>query len=178
MSKLPEEDKLLFEQAMQGVNPLNKSPKAPQPATKPRFTRLKKKYAQTETAPSYYDLEAIDEVVTAHQTLLYHLAGLRPQDLSRLRKGDIPIEARLDLHGHTEQVAQQRLDQFITQAYQRQLQCVLIIHGKGYNSDTQFPVIKNLVNQRLRNSSQVIAFCSAQQKDGGTGAVYVKLKSH
>lgn len=116
--------------------------------------------------------------MTAHQTLLFHKKGLRLQDLSRLRKGEFNVNWRLDLHGDIEVVAQQRLIQFIQQAYQSQARYALIIHGKGYNSDTGHPLLKNLVNQLLRQLPQVVGFCSAMPKDGGTGAVYVLLKAH
>ena len=37
------------------------------------------------------------------------------------------------------------------------------------------PVIKNAVNVILRHTGPVVAFCSARQVDGGTGAVYALL---
>jgi DNA-nicking Smr family endonuclease len=36
-------------------------------------------------------------------------------------------------------------------------------------------VIKNAVNVILRHTGPVVAFCSARQVDGGTGAVYALL---
>ena len=52
---------------------------------------------------------------------------------------------------------------------------VIIIHGKGYRSQGR-PVIKPMVNRWLRQDDEVLAFCSARPKDGGTGAVYVLLR--
>lgn len=175
MSKLSEEDKLLFAQAIDGVVPINTTEKAALAHPKPKAKRPKSRPQIDPLEPSI--LEAID-AVTAHQSLLFHKKGLRLQDLSRLRKGEFSIQARLDLHGDTEEVAQQRLLQFIQQSYLAKYRFALIIHGKGYNSDTDFPVLKNLVNQVLRSLPQIVAFCSAQQKDGGTGAVYALLKAH
>jgi len=51
-----------------------------------------------------------------------------------------------------------------------------VVHGKGYSSPNNKPVIKAYVNRWLRESETVLAFHSAQKQDGGTGAVYVLLK--
>ena len=50
------------------------------------------------------------------------------------------------------------------------------MHGKGYNSEAQFPILKNLVNQTLRTLTAVLAFSSAPEKDGGAGAVNILMK--
>ncbi|MBE0493213.1 MAG: Smr/MutS family protein [Thiomicrospira sp.] len=174
MSKLSEEDKLLFAQAMEGAVPINTSEKATLARPKLKAKRPKTSHIDLIEANNVESVEA----VSAHQSLLFHEKGLRLQDLSRLRKGEFSIQARLDLHGDTEEVAQPRLLQFIQQSYLANYRFALIIHGKGYNSDIDYPVLKNLVNQTLRALPQIVAFCSAQQKDGGTGAVYVLLKAH
>ncbi|MDH5572217.1 MAG: Smr/MutS family endonuclease, partial [Gammaproteobacteria bacterium] len=57
------------------------------------------------------------------------------------------------------------------------IRCVRIIHGKGYGSVSQQPVLKQFVNYWLRQREDIMAFCSARQADGGTGAVYVLLKT-
>ena len=70
-----------------------------------------------------------------------------------------------------------QIDQFITSVREHGKRCVRIIHGKGYGSSNKGPVIKPLVNQWLRKRSEILAFCSARPVDGGTGAVYVLIKS-
>jgi DNA-nicking Smr family endonuclease len=54
--------------------------------------------------------------------------------------------------------------------------CVRIVHGKGLRSGPNGPVLKQRVDQWLRRFEAVLAFVSARQADGGTGAVYVLLK--
>lgn len=177
MSKLSEEDKLAFERAMSDVIKLDNTKKVAVTPKKPRFKKPKRSVHSAEPA-SFDSIDfAISQPVTAYESLLFTRPGSRTQDLMRLKKGDIRIERRLDLHGHTEQSAQQKLLNFIQQAHKNGQRYLLIIHGKGYNSDTEFPVIKNLVNQVLTQLNPVVGFCSAQPKDGGTGAVYVWLKS-
>lgn len=177
MSKVSEEDKLLFEHAIQGVKPLKThnlhdiDPIKPKPLTK---YQLQKKHRYQSLAIPVYDFT---EAVSAFESLIYYKKGLRMQDLAKLRKGEFSVEGRLDLHGYTEELAQQKLTQFIQQSAASQKRYLLVVHGKGYNSDTQTPVLKNLANRLLRALPGVLAFCSATQKDGGVGAVYVLLKS-
>ena len=52
----------------------------------------------------------------------------------------------------------------------------IIIHGKGYGSGPNGPKLKNFVDQYLQYNPNILAYHSAQQKDGGTGAVYIQLK--
>jgi len=46
----------------------------------------------------------------------------------------------------------------------------------GYRSENNLPVLKNDLNFWLRQHQEVQAFCSATQKDGGAGAVFVLLR--
>ena len=72
--------------------------------------------------------------------------------------------------------AEHNLSRFISNQYKMNSKIILVIHGKS-GKDSSPPVIKNLVNSYLRQMPEVLAFYSAQPKDGGTGAVYVLLKS-
>ena len=67
------------------------------------------------------------------------------------------------------------LDKFIEEAYQANFFVVAVIHGKGRNNADQ-PILKNKVNEWLRDYANVIAFCSASPQDGGTGKVYIMLE--
>lgn len=78
----------------------------------------------------------------------------------------------------TKAEAQEQLNDFVLQARARGIHCIRIIHGKGYGSSNKGPVIKPLVNRWLQRRAEVLAFCSARPVDGGTGAVYVLLKSN
>ena len=187
MSKLSDEEKSLFACAMQGVSPLKKpniaqtTPKVPQKDRYQQTIRaLKDKNRQphhpTDERATVSQYEHIDSV-TAEAPILYHRKGIQLQDLTRLKRGEMPIEAELDLHGLTEQAADETLQAFIGRCYQHNKRCVLVIHGKGYNSETAAPVLKNLVNMRLRHLKPIIAYCSSLPKDGGTGSVYIWLKT-
>lgn len=94
----------------------------------------------------------------------------------RLKRGQYRIDAELDLHGLRLEEARQATLQFIQDCRRHDLGCVRIIHGKGWRSGNDGPVLKPNVNHWLRHIADVLAFCSATPADGGTGAVYVLLK--
>ena len=68
------------------------------------------------------------------------------------------------------------LQLFLYSAYDHNLKTVLVIHGKGKHS-TDGSWIKNDVHHSIQEHPLVIAACSASLKDGGTGSLYVRLKS-
>jgi DNA-nicking Smr family endonuclease len=72
--------------------------------------------------------------------------------------------------------AKPRLEKFVQRCAANNKLCIRIVHGKGLGSGDRGPVLKNGVNRWLRQWDTVIAFVSARQADGGTGAVYVLLE--
>lgn len=131
-------------------------------------------------APDYdakLDPRRAGDITTVSQedTLDYLGFGLQKNVLKKLRQGYFGIDAELDLHGLVASAAKQRLLQFLHRCVEDGCRCVHIIHGKGYGSHDNHPVIKNHLNQWLRQHNDVQAFCSAAQKDGGAGAVMVLL---
>lgn len=184
MSKLSEEEKSLFTDAMQGVEPLKGTERVtvyqPEQAQKRSRETLKQLRNRQKTPQIELPEVLVSDplsAVGAFESMLFHRKGIRLQDLSRLKKGEYPIEGQLDLHGMTEDKADQALQWFIERSYQAGKRCLIVVHGKGYNSETSAPVLKNLVNRRLRQLKSVLAFCTTLPKDGGTGSVYVLLKN-
>ncbi len=105
--------------------------------------------------------------------------GFDPQVVRRLRTGGFRIQGTLDLHGLTRDRALAAVDPFIVQSRREAKRCVLVITGKGLNSEAQVPVLRNeLVGwlSRGKLARCVLAFCPAQPADGGSGAVYVLLR--
>ena len=121
-------------------------------------------------APGPYSIKASDE-------LSYRRPGIQQQLFRKLKRGHIPAEMELDLHGLTSQAAKDELLQFINYCFNENIRCIRIIHGKGKGSENNFPVLKNNLNQWLPQINNVLAFCSAQPFDGGRGAIYVLIKN-
>lgn len=115
--------------------------------------------------------------VSAEEVLSHRRPGVRDQVLRRLRRGLIPVEAELDLHGVTQSVARSLTAQFIDSSRQGGLRCVRIIHGKGMRSGGRGAILKSALNGWLRRHPDVMAFTSARPIDGGTGAAYVLLRA-
>ena len=102
--------------------------------------------------------------------------GLSRMTLRKLRRGNWPVQDSLDLHGNTGDAARKLLQTFLHEAAQRGLRCVLVIHGKGMNSPSGEAVLRKLARHWLTQRPDVLAYCAALPKDGGSGAVLVLLK--
>lgn len=97
-----------------------------------------------------------------------------------LRNGLYSIQEQIDLHGLGRDDARDAVETFIERAARYRACCVKIIHGRGINSPSEKPVLKECVQRWLstrRMSRHVVAFASAPLKDGGVGALYVLLKT-
>lgn len=109
--------------------------------------------------------------------LLFARPGLQKRVLDDLQRGHIAVDIELDLHGLTAQVAHRVLGQFFADCAHMRVRCARIIHGKGFGSAGRQPVLKCKLNYWLRLREEVLAFCSATRRDGGTGAAYVLLRN-
>ncbi|MBE3638262.1 Smr/MutS family protein [Mangrovicoccus algicola] len=105
----------------------------------------------------------------------------------RMKKGKLAPEARIDLHGMTQDRAHPVLTRFISESYMRQMRLVLVITGKGKDRDEPGPmpvprgVLKHQVPQWLTSGPlrlMVLQIAEAHLKHGGTGAYYVYLRRH
>lgn len=114
--------------------------------------------------------------VAPEEHLFFARSGLQHRLLRQLKRGELRPEARLDLHGHTIAEAASLLSTFLQEAQNAQLRCICIVHGKGHRSVEGRPVLKTQLNQWLRDTAAVLAFSSAQARDGGMGAMYVLLR--
>jgi DNA-nicking Smr family endonuclease len=106
-------------------------------------------------------------------------AGLDKRSAQRLRRGQMPIEARLDLHGLTQLEAHRAVDAFLAAAQGSAKRCVLVITGKGGCGEPDGGVLRRMVPRWLAeppNRSRVIAIERAQPRHGGDGALYVLLR--
>ncbi|MDR1491009.1 MAG: Smr/MutS family protein [Desulfovibrio sp.] len=104
---------------------------------------------------------------------------LDPCILGRLRAGSYSPEAHIDLHGMNARQAYDALLRFIRHAYVKNQRCVTVITGRGRNSPEGSGVLRLMLRQwlcRVPFKRIVLAFCTAQAKDGGAGAVYVLLR--
>jgi DNA-nicking Smr family endonuclease len=171
-----DDDASLFREAMSGVVRLE-SDKAEfqrsRPGPEPSFTRAEVEdvlRASLESGPDPGEVETGDE-------LSFRRDGLPATVYRKLRRGRYRIGAELDLHGLTAVEAHQAVHEFLQESSRQGSAVVRIIHGKGLGSGPGGPVIKRRVGRWLRHRDEVLAYCSARPIDGGTGALYVLIRT-
>jgi DNA-nicking Smr family endonuclease len=99
--------------------------------------------------------------------------------MQKIKKGQFPIQDYVDLHGLTKHEAEIRIRDFLIQSHRLGLRCVLVVHGRGLNSQDNIPVLKERLPVWLNRGPVkkiVLAFSTARPYDGGTGAIYVLLR--
>lgn len=105
-------------------------------------------------------------------------AGVDRRTVDRLRRGQIAIDAEIDLHGHTQDEAHRALQAFIFGHAGAGRRCVRVVTGKGAFREGG-GVLKTAVPRWLNESplrERVLAFSHARRDDGGEGALYVLLR--
>lgn len=169
-------DKHAFREAMRHVKPLAHS----KVTVISRSPPPRKKYpVQTETSLLNNTLDQFSNYetlapVSSHDLLNFAKPGIQDKALRKLRAGQYNVDAVLDLHGMTVEDARQSLSRFLGHCQQKGFNHVLMIHGKGRSVSK--PILKNKLNHWLRQTEQVLAFCSATARNGSSGALYVLLR--
>jgi DNA-nicking Smr family endonuclease len=174
MDHRDDDDASAFRDAVRGARPLRHPPRVThrtRPAPRARFRRAD----QTAVLEESLTLSAAELDVESGDELSFRRAGVQDSVMRKLRRGHYRVEAELDLHGLIVDEAREALRSFLARAVARHLRCVRIVHGKGLGSGPRGPVLKKAVNLILRKTAPVVAFCSARQIDGGTGAIYVLI---
>ena len=171
----------LFREAVRDVKPLGSpAPATEQPSSRRRRPRPAARFSRADRLAVREESlrnDVIDPELASGEELAFRRTGIQPAVLRKLRRGDYRVQGEIDLHGLTVSEAKQALREFLAQALLRQWRCVRIVHGKGLRSGHRGPVLKAMVGTMLRRVGPVLAYVSARQVDGGTGAVYVLLSS-
>jgi DNA-nicking Smr family endonuclease len=148
-----------------GVKPFaGQKPPKPAPRTKSRSTA-----SPVTVQPAWQTLRTEAHVSLSDNPLDRNIER-------RLRKGDIEIDARIDLHGMRQSEARNALDDFVARQVKAGRRCLLIITGKGRGGEG---VLRANLENWLINSphaAQMLALRSSAPQHGGSGAFYVLLK--
>ncbi len=168
------DDALLFRNTIGKVRSVDTNTVNLQPDKKPKPVPLSKPLEHVD--PLQKDVTDSLETLYQEDTIAFLAPGLQKNVIKKLRKGSYGLDAEIDLHGLSSRDAQHQLLRFLHHCIEDGCRCVQIIHGKGYNSPNNQPVLKNNINLWLRQHEEVLAFCSAPPKDGGAGALFVLLR--
>ncbi len=120
-------------------------------------------------------------VVSTDEYAEGHVVGLDLSLVGQLRARQFSPEAHIDLHGLNSAQAFHTLVGFFRSAYYKGVRVALIVTGRGRNSPNGAPVLRGRVQEWFMHDPfkrVVLAFCSAKQEDGGTGAFYVLLRRY
>ena len=171
----------LWRAVTETVEPLAK----PRPATAvaeakgPPTTAKEKPPAKARPAPPAPAAKA-----AAPAKLSPPLSPIDRRTRTRLGRGSVAIDGRIDLHGMTQAAAERRLRRFLADAQDDEAKLVLVITGKGRvettpGSGRERGVLRRMVPMWLAAPdmrSFVIGFDEAGPAHGGAGALYVRIR--
>nr|WP_043480004.1 Smr/MutS family protein [Janthinobacterium sp. HH01] len=126
---------------------------------------------------SLSDLFEVDHYLEDDPSLNYAAPGVGPDVVKKMRKGHWPVQDELDLHGLRRDDARDAIGDFLRKSAMRNHRCVCVIHGRGFGSKGQEPVLRSMVHSWLVQKEEVVAFCQARSSEGGEGALIVLLRA-
>jgi len=164
----PAEDGELFREAMGDVQPLKDlraGKKAIEKAGAPRPDMTAGQAQRRKDAVTERDEEGEERIMTLgevppvdpHAVLAWKQDGVQQGVFDKLRKGEYPVEAQLDLHHKTVKEARVALWSFLQEAQEKGYRCVNIAHGRGERSPTPAR-LKSFVLHWLTGLPLAIAF--------------------
>ena len=180
LSQNEESEADLFAREMRDVTRLKHDPRVSNPP--PAVTRRAPEDSENEAIAKLYDLVAGRsdfDVTDTDEYVEGSVIGIDTRLVRKLRQGEFARQSALDLHGMKADEAKPEVEQFLNEAAQAGIRCVLIIHGRGRNSPGQFPILKDKLKQWLtrgRLAKMILAFSTARAHDGGPGAMYILLR--
>lgn len=173
-------DESLFFRAMQGVEQISGAGRQiqppPPPAQEPEDDESDpeaKLMRQAMQGNVDFELELTDEYMHGF------VRGLDSKIFQQLKAGRLSAEGHLDLHGLNADQALDSLLFFMRESYLAGRRMVLVITGRGKNSPKGLSILRQevqtwLTREPLRRIT--LAFCTAQPRDGGAGALYILLR--
>jgi DNA-nicking Smr family endonuclease len=176
---LSEAERELWESVAKQTKPLRKKPRgahaqAPPIEAKPAPTR-------SAAAPKSQPAARPAKAARPDPPPPPPLAPLGRRERSQLSRGTKDIDARLDLHGMTQDRAHRTLFAFLQRASSNGLTFVLVITGKGRvtGAESERGVLRRQVPQWLslpEFRSLVVGYEEAHIGHGGEGALYVRVR--
>ena len=158
-------EKDLWHTAMKDVKKLDKT-----------FHKVSKKIEDKHVIQPLPKLEEIAEKISEVRSLQTIDRTL----LKKIKQGKVQVDARLDLHGMTQDQAYTSLRQFISSCHANGKKILLVITGKGGmdlgENDRPKGVLKQNVPKWLQTFSEVLSTTEALKHHGGNGAMYVILR--
>src|SRR5262245_4181961 len=170
----------LWRHVAQSVRPIkSKRRPAPPKDEAPSTPPAKAKVAKAAKPPQPAAPPAKAQAPIKPHELTHGLShGIDRRQAERFRKGKLPLEGKIDLHGRTQQDAHDDLLAFLKRAHAAGKRTVLVVTGKGMTT-SKTGILRQAVPRWLNEPAfrhLVLAFDYAEPQHGGEGALYVLLK--
>jgi DNA-nicking Smr family endonuclease len=111
------------------------------------------------------------------------LVPLERRMRTQLRRGQQGVEAVIDLHGLRQDEAHAALRGFLRLQQQRGAKLVLVVTGKGIAGDVPYGEERGILRRNVPHWLRlpdlrplVLGFDEAEQRHGGAGALYIRLR--
>ncbi|MBQ5429598.1 MAG: Smr/MutS family protein [Neisseriaceae bacterium] len=169
-AKEEQAENAVFANEMSGIKPLKKSNRVERERTRTPIIPRRQEIERDTDNDVFIGTSTIENDTPPTQ---YAEGGGGKNDIKKLLAADDDdIVAVLDLHGYTQDEAQEVLNEFIDFVQKRGTMGE-IVHGSGLGSKGFRPTLKNLVRRWLMAHPQVLAYT---EKGNNDGAVLVLLK--
>jgi DNA-nicking Smr family endonuclease len=184
--KLSSEDLKLWDKVTGSTKPLDKK-KPVVHDTPPKKNKLRSVIKPQRVSPKIKTLSQSANEPFQKKVILENSQKVKMdmKAFTKLKKGKLEPEDTLDLHGMTLETAFPALSSFICRAHSTQKRLVLVITGKGKNTDPGYAVpqrngvLRSQVPIWLKEprlSSLVLQIERAHHRHGGLGAFYIYLR--
>ncbi len=101
-----------------------------------------------------------------------------PRTFTKIKRGRLEVDAKLDLHGMRQAEAQRSLTAFLRRCQANGARIAIIVTGKGLTRD-EGGVLRRVVPMWLEAPNLrdvVVGFGEAARHHGGEGALYVRIR--
>lgn len=184
----PEDGARLFEAAMRDATPLDEE-------TRQKFAREEREpdiVVKPKRKTSHKPPAALKSTQKTRSAIPAPQESFDRATLRQLRQGKLAVEGRLDLHGLTQTEAHAKLIRFVQASARAGKRCVLVITGKGVDggersddsgrrghADPPRGVLRRMTPMWLAGpeiAHLIVDHQTALPRDGGDGAMYVRLR--
>ncbi len=183
---LTDEDRALWKAATSVIEPHKKTEKHQKKRklktdAEPAHARVKHVVQSAPLKKKWEPVAHAPAAKHAHKKHHAEIPAIAADVFSNIKNKKRKIDARLDLHGLTQEAAHRKAISFIAQSHAQHCKTVLIITGKGSASGSNGVLKKNLVlwlNARHESARHISGVREAPREYGGAGAFVITLKCH